>query len=158
MINCQPCLMIQSFHKFNLCMLIYLNVKSHLHVSLSYLGIFPDLTYRMMFTRTAKKELFVRIYYTINFPLLLFFCLPNVFVWNHCYYHINLYNSINILNCFVLFSVYTNINVDSRPYPAILFNEQDIILCNWSLVYWWLVFVKPTANMYIHLYEHIYFI
>lgn len=27
MINCQPCLMIQSFHKFNLCMLIYLNVK-----------------------------------------------------------------------------------------------------------------------------------
>lgn len=73
MINCQPCLMIQSFHKFYLCMLIYLNVKSHLHVSLSYMGIFPDLTYRMMFTRTAKKELFVRIYYTINFPLLLFF-------------------------------------------------------------------------------------
>lgn len=80
MINCQPCLMIQSFHKFYLCMLIYLNVKSHLHVSLSYLGIFPDLTYRMMFTRTAKKELFVRIYYTINFPLLLFLFLHNVFV------------------------------------------------------------------------------
>lgn len=155
MINYQPCLMIQSFHKFNLCMLIYLNVKITFACVPVILG---DISYRMMFTRTAKKELFIRIYYTINFPLLLFFCLPNVFVWNHCYYHINLYNSINILNCFVLFSVYTNINVDSRPYPAILFNEQDIILCNWSLVYLWLVFVNPTTNMYIHLYEHIYFI
>lgn len=124
-------------------------------MSLSYLGIFPVLTYRMMFTRTAKKELFVRIYYTINFPLLLFFCLPNVFVWNHCYYHINLYNSINILNCFVLFSVYTNINVDSRPYPAILFNEQDIILCNWSLVYLWLMYIIPIAITCIYIYINV---
>lgn len=108
----------------------------------------PDIQ-NDVYQNCEKRTFRPNILYDKFSPVAIFF-LPNVFVWNHCYYHINLYNSINVLNCFVLFSVYTNINVDSRSYPAILFNEQDIGLCNWSLVYLWLVIVNPIANMYIH--------
>lgn len=112
----------------------------------------PDIQ-NDVYQNCEKRTFRPNILYDKFSPVAIFF-LPNVFVWNHCYYHINLFNFINVLNC-MFSSPYTNINVDSRSYPAIQFNEQYIRICNWSLVYLWLMYIIPIAITCIYIYINV---